>query len=221
MKKNLFLFLIILTLFVFIPNKVSAAVELNKIEGIVTTSSRMGQLCKNKTTPKNRDEEEIAVQYYKKCIGLDLKNNPYLASSLSNLALLYDDIGETDLAIKYYQESLKIDEQANNFNGLYSSLIKLAEIYSAKNPEQALECFNKALEYAKILNEDFYIVSVNTAIGDFYLNRKENELAYKYLKTAYQYAQKTASKDNADKIMLRLNDIKIRIGEERFNELEK
>ena len=170
---------------------------------------------------ENRDEEEIAVQYYKKCIGLDLKNNPYLASSLSNLALLYDDIGETDLAIKYYQESLKIDEQANNFNGLYSSLIKLAEIYSAKNPEQALECFNKALEYAKILNEDFYIVSVNTAIGDFYLNRKENELAYKYLKTAYQYAQKTASKDNADKIMLRLNDIKIRIGEERFNELEK
>jgi len=170
---------------------------------------------------ENRDEEEIAVQYYKKCIGLDLKNNPYLASSLSNLALLYDDIGETDLAIKYYQESLKIDEQANNFNGLYSSLIKLAEIYSAKNPEQALECFNKALEYAKILNEDFYIVSVNTAIGDFYLNRKENELAYKYLKIAYQYAQKTASKDNADKIMLRLNDIKIRIGEERFNELEK
>lgn len=35
MKKNLFLFLIILTLFIFIPNKVSAAVELNKIEGIV------------------------------------------------------------------------------------------------------------------------------------------------------------------------------------------
>lgn len=35
MKKNLFLFLIILTLFVFIPNKVSAAVELTKIEGIV------------------------------------------------------------------------------------------------------------------------------------------------------------------------------------------
>lgn len=35
MKKNLFLFLFILTLFVFMPNRVNAAIELNKIEGIV------------------------------------------------------------------------------------------------------------------------------------------------------------------------------------------
>lgn len=39
--------------------KIQSTEASNKIEGIVTTSSRMGQLCKNKTTPKNRDEEEI------------------------------------------------------------------------------------------------------------------------------------------------------------------
>ena len=31
----------------------------NRIEGIVTTSSRLKQLMNDKTTPKNRDEEEI------------------------------------------------------------------------------------------------------------------------------------------------------------------
>ena len=31
----------------------------NKIEGIVTTSTRMKQLFEEKTTPKNRDEDEI------------------------------------------------------------------------------------------------------------------------------------------------------------------
>lgn len=31
----------------------------NAIEGIRTTSTRLKQLCEEKTTPKNRDEEEI------------------------------------------------------------------------------------------------------------------------------------------------------------------
>ena len=39
--------------------KVQSTEASNKIEGIVTTSARIKQLCYEKTTPKNRDEEEI------------------------------------------------------------------------------------------------------------------------------------------------------------------
>lgn len=39
--------------------KVQSTEASNKIEGIVTTSTRILQLCSEKTTPKNRDEEEI------------------------------------------------------------------------------------------------------------------------------------------------------------------
>lgn len=39
--------------------KVQSTEASNRIEGIVTTNTRIGQLCKEKTTPKNRDEEEI------------------------------------------------------------------------------------------------------------------------------------------------------------------
>ncbi len=39
--------------------KVQSTEASNKIEGIVTTSTRMKQLCNDKTTPRNRDEEEI------------------------------------------------------------------------------------------------------------------------------------------------------------------
>ena len=39
--------------------KVQSTEASNKIEGIVTTSTRVKQLCEEKTTPRNRDEEEI------------------------------------------------------------------------------------------------------------------------------------------------------------------
>lgn len=39
--------------------KVQSTEASNKIEGIVTTSTRVRQLCEEKTTPRNRDEEEI------------------------------------------------------------------------------------------------------------------------------------------------------------------
>lgn len=39
--------------------KIQSTEASNKIEGIVTTSTRIQQLCMDKTTPKNRDEEEI------------------------------------------------------------------------------------------------------------------------------------------------------------------
>lgn len=40
--------------------KVQSTEASNKIEGIVTTSTRLRQLCQEKTTPRNRDEEEIS-----------------------------------------------------------------------------------------------------------------------------------------------------------------
>lgn len=40
--------------------KVQSVESSNRIEGIVTADSRLGQIVKEKTTPKNRDEKEIA-----------------------------------------------------------------------------------------------------------------------------------------------------------------
>ncbi len=170
---------------------------------------------------ENNGEDEIAVNYYKKCISLEMKKNPYLSDALSNIACLYDDIGETNLAIKYYQESLKIDENNRNLNGVYSSLMKLAEIYLAKEPQKSLEYYEKALDIAKALNESFYIVSTEIELGDFYFNRLDHKFALKYYKDALTIVEKLNNKENITKIQMRINDIKLRIGEERFIELER
>lgn len=40
-------------------SKIQSTESSNKIEGIITTSARIRQLCEDKTTPRNRDEREI------------------------------------------------------------------------------------------------------------------------------------------------------------------
>ena len=58
------------------------------------------------------------------------------------------------------------------------------------------------------------------AIGDFYYNRNENEKALENYLQAQDVAKDNFSKDNIEKIALRIEDIKARVGEEKFTELE-
>ena len=48
--------------------KIQSTEASNAIEGIVTTSTRIRQLVEEKTTPKNRDEQEIAR--YRDVLGI-------------------------------------------------------------------------------------------------------------------------------------------------------
>lgn len=157
----------------------------------------------------NKDEAgdiETAVRYYKKCVetSQDIKVNAYLSSSLTNLASIYDENGKTELAIKYLHESLRLDELSKNYNGIYVSSMKLAEI----SKEKTLEYLQRAKKCAQELNEQFYITSVDIALGDYYYNKKD----YKNALKAYESAKKTANndfdKDNIQKIEMRINSIK-------------
>ena len=125
------------------------------------------------------------------------------------------------MARKYSLESLKIDEQTKNYNGIYVSAMKLAELYLATDEEKALSYYKKAKSCAFELNEPFYIASCDIAMGDFYFNRKDDELALKSFLSAYNVAKTNFSKDNIEKIQIRINDIKARIGEDLFNKYEK
>ena len=74
-----------------------------------------------------------------------------------------------------------------------------------------MEYYNKALEYAKQLNEPFYVVSTNLEMADFCSLRRNFELAYKYLIEAYKLAKNTLTKENFTKITSRLEDLKKRV----------
>ena len=161
----------------------------------------------------NHDEEgdiQTAVKYYKKCVetSRDININSYLSSSLANLASIFDEEGSSDTALKYLQESLRLDELGKNYNGIYISSMKLAEIILSKNPQKALQYLDRAKKCAEELNESFYIASVDTAIGDYFYNRKDYEKALEHYENALKCASDNFTKDNIEKIEMRINDIK-------------
>ena len=151
-----------------------------------------------------------AVKYYKKCVETSQNReiNLYLSSALTNLATIYDEDGQTEKAIKYLLESLRLDELSKNYNGIYVASMKLAEINTVKQPDKALEYLKKAKNCAIELKDNFYIASSDISLGDFYYKRKDLKNALKYYEDAHKLAVNNLAKDNVSKIEMRINDIK-------------
>ena len=171
----------------------------------------------------NESKLDTAIENYKKCISLS-KNpneNPNLAPAYSNIASICKDTGNLDIAIKYAQESLKINEQTGNLNGTYDSALKLAGLFKSKNYDKTIEFYEIAKKAALKLNEPFYIASVNVSLGDFIIHYGKVEEALKLYLQALSVAKEHFKPTNISKIDLRINDIKSKIGEEKFSKISK
>lgn len=169
----------------------------------------------------DKNDIKSAIEFYNKCINLGggFGINKFLSSAHSNIATLYLEKNDTENALKNYLESYEIDKQNNNLEGIYYSSSKLAPLLQRKQPEKALEYLNIALDSAKSIKDTFYTVSASLAIGDYYYDAKQNEIALKYYINALDLAGKNFSQDNINKINIRINDIKFRIGNEKFDKL--
>ena len=170
----------------------------------------------------DKGSSQIALEYYQKCIDLsdDDKMNKYLSAAYSNLATLYFEKNEKEKATENFTKAYEIDERNNNYDGMYFSATKLAQIAQKINPQNAIEYLNKAKECALKLNDTFYIASAALATGDFYYSIKENENALTEYFNAYDIAQNNFSRDNLSKIQMRIDDIKFRIGTSAFQKIE-
>ena len=103
---------------------------------------------------------------------------------------------------------------------MYFSATKLAQMAQKAYPDKAIEYLNQAKDCAIKLNDTFYIASATLATGDFYYAQKQNEKALVEYLNAYEIAKNDFSKDNLNKIQMRIDDIKFRIGLEAFNRIE-
>ncbi len=164
----------------------------------------------------------VALEYYQKCINLssDDKLNKYLSAAYSNIATLHLEKNERDLAVKNFTKAYEIDEKNNNYDGMYFSATKLAQISQKVSPEKTIEYLSRAKECAKSLNDTFYMASASLSAGDFYYSQKLNEKALKEYFNAFDIAKNNFSKDNLNKIQMRIDDIKFRIGMATFQKIE-
>ncbi len=73
--------------------KIQSTESSNKIEGIVTTSTRIKQLMSDKTTPRNRDEEEILG--YRNALNIIHESFEYIPISPNYILQLHHELYKT------------------------------------------------------------------------------------------------------------------------------
>lgn len=170
----------------------------------------------------NDDKEnmEIAYEYYNKCIFLDAKT-PYRALAYANLGSCYLDNCNYEDAANCFEKAYQLEKSCNNYDGIYYSSIRLAKIYSKIAPAKALNYYLEAKQCAEFLNEAFYVMEASVALGDYYYNNTamNKKALSEYLNA--KVAAKTLESVDKTKLEQRIADMKLRMNEEEFNEIER
>lgn len=168
----------------------------------------------------DKGKPEEAFEYYDKCISIG-RNNPYIAFAYSNMASCYFDNETYDEAWTCFKKAYDLDKNDNNYDGIYYNASHLAKIALKTGSKEALNYLLEAKQSADFINDEFYILESTLALGDFYYN---NPNKHKESLTEYFNARNVATKINGKielaKIERRINDMKLRMRKEDFEEIE-
>ncbi len=168
----------------------------------------------------NHDEKK-AFEYYSKCITIN-KNNPYKALAYSNMGSCYFDNNNYSDALDCFKKAYDLEKANNNYDGIYYSASHLAKICIKERNKKALEYLIEAKQSAEFINEDFYLLEATIALGDYYYNNisLNKKALIEYFK-ARRIAETLGSAVDSSKIQHRINDMKLRMDSEVFNDIEK
>ena len=80
----------------------------------------------------------------------------------------------------------------------------------------------EAKQSAEFINEDFYILQATVALGDYYYNNISlNKKALTEYFKARKTAQNLSGSVDTNKIEQRINDMRLRMDKDVFDEIEK
>lgn len=168
----------------------------------------------------DRDEIELALEYYNKCIAVNVVN-PYKALSYSNLASCYYENGSLDDAKACFKRAYELEKKNNNYEGIYYNASNLAKIYMETLSSKALNLLIEAKKCAEFINEEFYILESAIALGDYYYNNPKTykEALIEYYK-ALSIAEHISGEVDSSKISQRIKDMELRMTPEEYTEIE-
>ena len=169
----------------------------------------------------DRGDEKAAFEYYTKCTGIS-GENPYKALAYSNMGSCYFDNENYSDAKDCFKKAYDIEKSNNNYDGIYYDASYLAKICIKENSKDALNYLLEAKQSAEFINEDFYILQATIALGDYYYNNISlNKKALTEYFKARKTAQNLSGSVDTDKIEQRINDMRLRMDKDVFDEIEK
>ena len=160
---------------------------------------------------ENYDEAYNEYQNSINYSGLS-NNDKYLIKCYSASGLILADRGEIDQAISSLEFAFELSKSQNSYLDSYYAARSIAQIYRDFEPNKSYEYLLSALEYARYSENSFETAISLLELGDFYYNTKQNEQALICYFQAKKLLGNSASKENTDIVLTRINDMKIRLG---------
>ncbi|WP_234401272.1 ATP-binding protein [Pseudoalteromonas sp. T1lg23B] len=119
-----------------------------------------------------------ALEYSKKSVELSHGDLAKQARDHNQIGVIYDYMGEVELALKHHELSLNIRRENNNQQGLSDSLYNIGEIYRDLGQyDSALLHFKQALLVDQSLGNPYHIANSHGKLGQVYLAMNELALA--------------------------------------------
>lgn len=228
---------------VTLPNDLKIQITNDYVEILNDPKNVIETLLNIKDIVNNSDDIGLKIDYYYKLAGgfddLDdinkAKENYYKCLSFIdsdrlncgqklvgtiyfNLASICLDENNNDEAYEYFKLSLKHELENQNYEEAYLGAINLGKMLLYKRTEEAFQYFKDALSYANKLNDKFYLAESQLNLGDYYYFIKNDEEALKCFLFVFSIAIKNNfSYENIENVKSRLKDLKIRLGEEKYN----
>lgn len=160
-----------------------------------------------------------AVEYYQKCISINEPTCKYKALAYSNLADLFYDNDLYEEAKECYENAYSSDKVNNNAYGMYYALSKIIELTDKREKDKLLQMAIEAKSLATKSQDYNAMVDATIKLGDVYYDFPDPENALKQYLELYRLDRAEFGEENFQKVKSRLDDIKVRLGDERFEEL--
>ena len=97
-------------------------------------------------------QDSLITDYLSKKVSQNVRHSLQEAQSacLNNLGIIYNNRGQSEIALSYYKQSLQLDIKLNDKFSISTSLNNIANIYQNQgNIEKALKYYHKSLEIAE------------------------------------------------------------------------
>ena len=160
-----------------------------------------------------------AVEYYQKCIAINDTTSKYQALAYSNLGDLFYDNDLKSEAKDCFEKAYEADKISENDYGMYYSLSKLIELTEKSEKDKLVKMAVEAKEHA-LKTDDYNALLLSIIkLGDVYYDYPEPEKALEEYLSLYKEGVEVIEEPNFSMIKSRIEDIRARIGKEKFEEL--
>lgn len=164
----------------------------------------------------NASSFDNAKKYYEKsietCSNHEINEN--LSSCYYNLAQIYYYQKDYEKALSLYMKTYAIDEIKRNFDGMFLTTKRIAKTYEKKKSDLAQKYYEKALDIAKNMNDNYPVACAIIDLGDYYYRQKNDMQALKVYLSALKVLANQLTHENEMAIKDRISDLKVRMGKD-------